>query len=61
MKRTTSALFAALILLLGASSLACGDDMGGGACCKTCKDSKPCGDSCIPKSSTCNKGPGCAC
>lgn len=30
-------------------------------CCKVCTDSKACGDSCIPWSATCRKGPGCAC
>lgn len=35
---------------------------GGGTCCKHCgSGSKPCGDSCISVSYTCNKGPGCAC
>lgn len=31
------------------------------SCCKVCEDSKPCGDSCISRSQTCNVGPGCAC
>jgi len=31
------------------------------ACCKTCTNSKPCGDTCIPKANTCTKAPGCAC
>lgn len=30
-------------------------------CCKVCKKGKACGDSCIAKSKTCTKGPGCAC
>ncbi len=38
----------------------CTDDCGDG-CCKYCKDSKPCGDSCIPKTSTCHQPQGCAC
>lgn len=33
----------------------------GGGCCKTCTNSKPCGDSCIPYANNCNVGPGCAC
>lgn len=33
----------------------------GGYCCKTCSNSKPCGDSCISRSKTCHKGRGCAC
>lgn len=33
-----------------------------GVCCKVCSArSKPCGDSCISRSKTCHKGPGCAC
>jgi len=31
------------------------------ACCKTCRKGKACGDSCISKSKSCSKGPGCAC
>jgi micrococcal nuclease len=30
-------------------------------CCKYCTNSKACGDSCISKSYTCHKDPGCAC
>lgn len=30
-------------------------------CCKYCDRGKPCGDSCISRSYTCHKGPGCAC
>jgi competence protein ComEC len=33
----------------------------GSACCKTCTNSKPCGDACVPKANACNKAPGCAC
>jgi hypothetical protein len=34
----------------------------GGTCCKVCSEnSQPCGDSCIPLTSTCTKDPGCAC
>lgn len=31
------------------------------ACCKICRTGKACGDSCIKKSHTCTKPPGCAC
>ncbi len=31
------------------------------ACCKICLKGKACGDSCISRSYTCHKGPGCAC
>lgn len=31
------------------------------ACCKICTTGKACGDSCISKSYTCSKPPGCAC
>lgn len=30
-------------------------------CCKYCSTGKACGDSCISRSYTCHKGPGCAC
>ncbi len=30
-------------------------------CCKTCKSGKACGNSCISRSKTCDKPPGCAC
>jgi hypothetical protein len=30
-------------------------------CCKTCRKGKACGNSCISRSYTCNKPPGCAC
>lgn len=33
----------------------------GGGCCKTCTNSKPCGNSCVPTTATCNQPPGCAC
>jgi len=31
------------------------------ACCKTCRKGKACGDSCIQRTKTCHKPPGCAC
>ncbi|MFH1509214.1 MAG: hypothetical protein ABIE68_03555 [bacterium] len=31
------------------------------SCCKMCSTGKACGDSCISKSYTCHKPPGCAC
>lgn len=31
------------------------------ACCKVCRKGKACGNSCISRSYTCRKGPGCAC
>lgn len=31
------------------------------SCCKRCSNGKPCGDSCIARSKTCHKPPGCAC
>ena len=31
------------------------------ACCKVCKKGKACGNSCISRSYTCHKAPGCAC
>jgi hypothetical protein len=35
--------------------------LGYGSCCKICRKSQACGDSCIPWHKTCHKGPGCAC
>ena len=32
-----------------------------GQCCKICRTSKACGDTCIPQTSTCSAEPGCAC
>ncbi|WP_265588010.1 hypothetical protein [Sphingomicrobium arenosum] len=32
-----------------------------GACCKTCRKGKACGDSCIARNKTCHKPAGCAC
>ena len=56
----------ATILLTSAVPLttACGggdSPTGSSGCCKVCKEGKACGDSCISKTSTCNKGRGCAC
>ncbi len=53
----------------GQYSATCGDmvpwtesDGAAAECCRTCSSaSKPCGDSCISKDSTCNQEPGCAC
>jgi hypothetical protein len=53
----------------GQYSASCGDmvpwteaDSTSAECCRTCSSaSKPCGDSCISKDSTCNQEPGCAC
>lgn len=52
-----------IVVLVGLMFTACGpiDDEPSGDCCKVCTSSKACGDSCIPKSSTCNKSSGCAC
>jgi len=33
----------------------------GASCCRVCRNSQPCGDSCISRSKTCRKGSGCAC
>lgn len=40
---------------------ASGGGGGGVSCCKVCKNSKACGDSCIATNKTCNTGGGCAC
>lgn len=31
------------------------------SCCRVCESGKACGDSCISRSSTCNRPAGCAC
>lgn len=31
------------------------------SCCRHCKNSQPCGDSCIARDLKCHKPPGCAC
>jgi hypothetical protein len=33
----------------------------GSGCCKHCKTGCPCGDSCIPCDTQCQRPPGCAC
>lgn len=51
--------FAIVMLLALAGCDACKQVTGN--CCKTCTDSKPCGDSCIARNQTCSKSGGCAC
>ena len=49
-----------VVLLLSVALSSC-DASGGKDCCATCSaNSKPCGDSCISKGKTCQKGSGCA-
>lgn len=36
-------------------------NQGKPSCCKVCKTGKACGNSCISRSYTCHKVPGCAC
>lgn len=53
-----------LLALICIGLLSCrGDDATptNSSCCKRCTTGKPCGDSCIESSKTCNKGAGCAC
>jgi hypothetical protein len=60
--RIVMALVLGLALAAGVASQAgCEDCNLPANCCKVCKDSKPCGDSCIARSQTCNVGGGCAC
>lgn len=51
----------ASLLCLGSAPAvaACGD--GTGPCCKTCRQGKACGDTCIAEDAQCTVGPGCAC
>src|SRR5204863_437811 len=50
------------LLALSASTQlsACTDSTAPNGCCKICKTGKACGDSCIAKSDTCNKGVVCS-
>lgn len=51
---------ATILLLTGPASI--GDALTlAQACCKICRKGKACGDSCIARSKTCTKPPGCAC
>lgn len=60
-------LIGALALSLAAASgpaltMGCGDSSGpNSSCCKVCRDGKACGDTCIARTDTCTKAPGCAC
>lgn len=47
----------ALIAPVTAASPVCATEI----CCKRCKAGKPCGDSCIAKTSKCKRPKGCAC
>ncbi|ALM54249.1 hypothetical protein [Halomonas huangheensis] len=38
-----------------------GDLLLAQGCCRVCRTGKACGNSCINRSYTCHKGPGCAC
>lgn len=54
------------IALIGLTPIAsasplCAAGAEGYSCCKVCKSGKPCGDSCIAKTSKCTKPKGCAC
>lgn len=46
-----------LIAPVTAASPVCASEV----CCKCCSAGKPCGDSCIAKTSKCTKPNGCAC
>ena len=51
----------ALPATLGRSLALGGPDQIAAACCKLCRKGKACGNSCIKKSRSCTKPPGCAC
>jgi hypothetical protein len=46
---------------ISSASPLCAAGAEGYICCKRCKAGKPCGDSCIAKTSNCTKPKGCAC
>ena len=59
--RSISFLLPLALVTAGAPVSGCSDTSAPSGCCKVCKGGKACGDSCISKSDTCNKGVGCAC
>jgi hypothetical protein len=64
--RATIRRYALIPLLLALTSFAnvataCRSDGPTGACCKVCKEGKPCGDTCIAKTDVCHTSGGCAC
>jgi hypothetical protein len=55
-----------IVLLTSSTPLitACGEGDSTGpskTCCRVCKEGKPCGDTCIARTSTCRTSGGCAC
>jgi hypothetical protein len=57
--RVIVTLFCVMVVVFAAN---CGGKMGsGGMCCRVCKESRACGDACIPFNRMCMTPPGCAC
>ena len=51
-----------MAIVMAVSAVGCDEcKQATGQCCKVCRDSKACGDSCINVNLTCRQGPGCAC
>jgi hypothetical protein len=50
-----------IVVVLPFAVIACAEPREGTGCCRVCTTGKPCGNSCINRSYTCHKGPGCAC
>lgn len=59
-KLKATAAFLVLGFALSAGTVGCIPGSSG-SCCRVCTTGKPCGNSCISRTSTCNKGAGCAC
>ncbi len=61
MKALLFAFVLATTTMVGSASPLCAASSDSAMCCKRCKAGKPCGDSCIAKTSKCTKPKGCAC
>ena len=61
MRIVLALLFAMGMATVAGSQMGCEECNLPGTCCKKCKDSKPCGDSCIARNQTCHTIGGCAC
>lgn len=52
---------AGIALLTSSAPLLGACERSSTGCCRVCTTGKACGDTCIDRSSTCNRGAGCAC
>lgn len=61
MRSMLLAIALATTTVVGSAAPLCAAGAEGYTCCKRCSAGKPCGDSCIAKTSKCTKPKGCAC